>query len=107
MRIASLHEVVEGWLVWLRYNKLKLDLFLVYNFGRGDRGCTQFLSFRFVPKSGFRSEAEVSRHFESYYVWSLGGYYVVIDTRSYQARAYSGPARPSAEFNPDDLTPLE
>ncbi len=71
---------------WLRYKWLKTQLFIVFNFGRGDFGCIQFFRLRLVPKKNTEGLAATAKHFHSYYCWTLGTYFIVFDERTLYER---------------------
>jgi len=91
----------------IKYKLLKLELFMMYNFGKGDKGSTQFFSYRFVPQRNFKSQVEASRYFESEYCWSIGSYYILVDTRAYVDRGYDMPKPPGGPIADLDLSDIK
>ena len=65
----------------LKYEWLRIELYILFNFGRGYFECIQFFDLRFVPKKNTKGEAAVTKHFHSYYCWTVGAYFIVFDGR--------------------------
>jgi hypothetical protein len=65
-------------LVSLKYRWLKLRYFFLMNFGF-DRYGFQFLSLHFVKRSREVNEYLLSQHYETYDLWCIGSYFIIIE----------------------------
>lgn len=65
----------------IRYKWLKLELFILVNFGKCDFGGTQYFKWCFVPKVNVANRHLLQQHFQTYQSWSAGPFFILLDER--------------------------
>ena len=66
---------------YLRYKLLKIEFFILMNFGRSEFNGTQFLKLRFIPKKNVKSDYVLNQFYNTREIWDVGSYFVCFDCR--------------------------
>lgn len=65
----------------LKYKWLKLELFLLTNFGASEFKGMQFFKLRIVPKQNVKNQYLLQQHYNTYTSWCVGPFFILLDER--------------------------
>lgn len=68
-------------LAYLRYKLLKIQFFILMNFGKDEHGGVQFLRLHIIPQKNVKTDYVLNQFYNTHEIWSIGSYFVLFDGR--------------------------